>query len=372
MMHARPFDTRLQTLVLLIIVFGLFMLTSASSIPSFERFGDSYHLVKRQFFNLLVGALGLWLMSRYEYQRLRKVALAGLLAAIVLLVVVLIPGIGLRTLGAQRWIELGPISFQPSEFAKLALIIYLATWLDRRRLSGREGGLHLRTFLVLIGVMGGLILLQPDLGTLIVLCGIAVAMYFSSGAPYRQVGLIFLVGALALLVAISVAPYRLSRLTVFLNPGTDAQGEAYHINQSLIAIGSGGLTGVGLGHSRQKFNYLPEASADSIFSVVAEETGFLMVVLLIVAYILLMLRGFRIARLAQDPFGRALAIGITSWLTIQSFVNIGALSGILPLTGVPLPFISYGGSSLIFLMVGIGILLNVSRNIRAGHGRTSN
>lgn len=363
-MTHRPVDYVLQTLVLLVIVFGLFMLTSASSVVAFERFDDSYYLVKKQLFSFLVGLGVLFIFSRFDYRRLRGFAFLALLVSIGLLVAVLIPGVGIRALGAQRWIALGPLTFQPSELAKLTLLLYLATWLDRRHLGGREGGMHLRTFLIVVGLTLGLILLQPDLGTMLIIGAIALAVYYTSGAPVKQTAAMIGIGLGALLLAVVIAPYRWQRFTVFFNPNADPQGEAYHITQSLIAIGSGGATGVGLGHSRQKFNYLPEAAGDSIFPVIAEEMGFIIAAGLVALFLAIVLRGFRIARSVGDPFGQTLAVGITTWVAIQSFLNIGALSGILPLTGVPLPFISYGGTSLTVMMAAIGILLNISRSTK--------
>ncbi|MBI3115502.1 MAG: putative lipid II flippase FtsW [Candidatus Kerfeldbacteria bacterium] len=369
MSDRQPADYAFQTLIALIIVFGLFMLTSASSVVAYDRFGDSYWFVKRQLFSFIVGAGLLLVFSRYDYRKLKHLAFLALLVSVGLLIAVLVPGIGVSLLGAKRWISLGPVLFQPSELVKLSMLIYLATWLDRRRLGGVEGGMHLRTFLILLAVTGGLILLQPDLGTLLVILAIAVAVYFTSGAPSRQLVTIFAVGILAMVLAIVVAPYRFQRLTTFFNPDVDPQGESYHITQSLIAIGSGGVTGVGLGHSRQKFNYLPEASGDSIFAVIAEEMGLIVVAGLIALYVAVIIRGYRIAQRTVDPFGKTLAVGITTWIAAQTFLNVGALSGIVPLTGLPLPFISYGGSSLIVLMSAIGILLNVSRSARLAYGR---
>lgn len=364
-MKQRPVDYILQTLIFLIIVFGILMLTSASSVIAFERYHDSYYLVKKQLFSFILGIGILIFFSRFDYRRLRSFAFIALLATVGLLVAVLIPGVGVRALGAQRWIAFGPLTFQPSELAKLTLLLYLASWLDRRHLGGREGGMHFRTFLTVVGLTLGLILLQPDLGTMIVIGAIALAVYYVSGAPYKQITMIIGVGFAALLLAVLIAPYRLQRFSVFFNPNADPQGEGYHIYQSKIAIGSGGIPGVGLGHSRQKFNYLPEAAGDSIFPVIAEEMGFIISVGLVILYLAIVLRGFRIARGIGDRFGQTLAVGITTWIALQAFLNIGALSGVLPLTGVPLPFISYGGTSLTVMMAAMGILLNLSRTTKA-------
>lgn len=357
----RTFDYTLLGIVVAIVLFGLLMLTSASSVLAFERYGDGYYLIKRQLLSTLIGFGGLWFFSRFDYRLLRSLAFFSLLISIGLLVVVLIPGIGTKYLGAQRWISVGPIFFQPSEVVKLTFLIYLATWLDRRRVGGSAAGTQLQTFLILLGLTGGLILLEPDMGTMLILGVMALAVYFVSGASYRHMAIIGAVGLAVLLVAAVVAPYRLQRLMVFFQRDADTLNEGYHIHQSLLAIGSGGLLGVGLGHSRQKFNYLPEAHGDSIFAVIAEELGFLIASALIVAYVTTIMRGFRIAQRASDPFGRSLAAGIATWLAAQVFLNIGALSGIFPLTGIPLPLISYGGTALIILLSAVGILLSISR-----------
>lgn len=355
-------DPVLATLVVTLTLFGLLMLTSASSVVAFERYGDAYALVKNQLVAVALGFAALWVGSRVSHQWYRKQAALFLLVSIALLVAVLIPGLGTRLLGAQRWLNLGPLSFQPSELVKLTLLLYLAAWLERRRLHDQSGATDLKTFLILMSVVGGLILLQPDMGTLMVLLLIALAVYFTAGAAYRHMGVIVGLGLLAVLLAIVVAPYRLQRFTTFLNPTADPQGEGYHITQALIAVGSGGLGGLGLGHSRQKFNYLPEASADSIFAIVGEELGFFVSVGLVVVYLALALRGFRIANAAPDGFGRSVAVGITVWLCGQAFLNIAALTGLLPLTGIPLPLVSYGGTSLVVLLFAVGILLNISRS----------
>ncbi len=369
MSRSRPADVVLLTLVILVVLFGLLMLTSASSVLGFERFGDSYHFIRRQIVSCVIGFVGLYVCSRLEYRWLRKYAFFFLLASVGLLVAVLIPGLGTRILGAQRWIIIGPLNFQPSEFVKLTLLVYLATWLDQRRPGGRDAAVNLRTFLILLAVINGLVLLQPDLGTMLVLGALSLAVYLVSGAQYRHIALVIGLAVAALLILIVVEPYRLQRLTVFLNPEADRLGEGYHITQSLIAIGSGGIFGVGLGHSRQKFNYLPEASGDSIFSVIAEEMGFIVILVLIALYLAIIFRGFRIARQAPDSYGRIIAVGITSWIATQTLINIGALSGLLPLTGVPLPLISYGGSAMVITLCALGILLNISRSARSDYVR---
>ncbi|MBI3573331.1 MAG: putative lipid II flippase FtsW [Candidatus Kerfeldbacteria bacterium] len=298
---------------------------------------------------------------RIDYHQWRRWAWPLFMATLIMLVIVFLPGVGSLFLGARRWIKLGPILIQPSEIAKLTFILYLATWLERRSSQLHRVQENLLPFLVTLGIMGGLIIAQPDLGTLTVIMLVAVTMYFLAGAPWKHLVSLFVAGIAAFALVITIAPYRAQRLTVFLNPDIDPQGIGYHIKQAWLAIGSGGFFGLGLGHSRQKFNYLPEPAGDSIFAVTAEELGFFIVSLYILAWISLIIRGLRIARQAPDLFGQLVAAGIICWLGLQAFLNIGALSGILPLTGIPLPFMSQGGSALIVSLAAIGILLNISR-----------
>jgi cell division protein FtsW len=304
-------------------------------------------------------------LQKIDYHHWRKLAVPFFLVSLVFLVLVFVPGIGTKIYGANRWIQLGPISFQPSEMAKLSIILYLAAWLERR--GGRrikdffEGFLP---FLGIIGIAGFLIIKQPDTGTLMVLILTAIAIYFFSGAKISHLMGTFLAGLFGLAVLIKMEPYRLSRFLVFLNPEIDPRGIGYQINQALLAIGSGGIFGLGLGHSRQKFNYLPEPIGDSIFAILGEELGMIGALALVLLFVILAVRGFKIARNAPDDFGKLLAVGITSWIIFQAFINISAITAIIPLTGITLPFISYGGTSLIFLMAGVGILLNISKQAK--------
>lgn len=364
-----PLDRSLATFVVVLALFGLLMLTSASSVVAFERYQDGYFFVKRQLLWVAIGLVALWLGSRIPYTAYRRQAPLFLVLSIGLLVLVLIPGLGVRVLGAQRWINLGLFSFQPSEVVKLTFLLYLATWLDRRRLGGRGDTTDLKTFLFLLAIIGGLMLLQPDMGTLLVLTAIALGVYFAAGASYRHVAIIIGLGLAVFMVAALIAPYRFQRLTTFLQPSADPQGQGYHITQSLIAIGSGGPLGLGLGHSRQKFNYLPEASGDSIFAIIGEELGFVVSAAVVLTYLGLTLRGYRVADHAPDGFSRSVAVGITTWLVGQALLNIGALTGALPLTGVTLPLVSYGGTSMVILLFAAGVLLNISRAAGASYAR---
>lgn len=282
--------------------------------------------------------------------------------AVVLLIAVLIPGIGLEAGGAKRWIHLGVATFQVSEFVKLAVIIYLAWWFEKKGPMVKDFYKTFLPFIAVFGVVFLLIMQQPDLGTAMVVGVIALTLYFVSGATISQMWTILGIGGLGVLGLIYAAPYRLRRLVTFLNPGADPLGAGYHVNQALLAIGSGGLFGLGYGHSRQKFNFLPEAASDSIFAIIGEELGFIGAFSLVMIPIAIIVwRGLVIAKNAPDTFGRLLAMGITTWIGFQAALNMGAIVGVVPLTGVPLPFISLGGTSLVFMLIACGILLNISK-----------
>ncbi len=350
-------------LVAVLIIFGLVMLSSAGSVLGYQRFGDSNYFLKKQAISAAIGLVAFLIALRIDYHQWRKWAVPLMIGTVIMLLLVFIPGIGTTILGARRWVSIGPLVFQPSELAKLTFLFYLAAWFERRdHLLGKiqEG---LMPFLITLVVVAGLVLSQPDLGTTIIIVLMSLAVYFSAGGSWRHLASIGGLGTLLLFLAVKLEPYRAQRLTVFLNPNIDpsGQGISYHIRQAWLAIGSGGLFGLGLGHSSQKFNYLPEPAGDSIFAVMAEELGFLFVALFIIAWLVLILRGLQIARHAPDRFGQLVAIGITVWLGLQTFLNIGALSGLLPLTGIPLPFMSHGGSAMIVSMAAVGVMMNISR-----------
>ncbi len=354
----------------LLLILGLVMLSSAGAVLGFQRFHDSNYFLKHQAVAVVVGLIGLAITYRLDYHLWRKLAVPLLMVTIVLLLLVFLPGIGSFFLGARRWVNLGPVIFQPSEIAKLTFILYLAAWFENRAGKWRDIHGSLVPFLITVALVGGLILAEPDLGTTIILIGVALIMYFVAGAPLRHLAGITAAGVAAIIVLIKIAPYRAQRFTVFLNPALDPQGIGYHINQALLAIGTGGWFGVGLGHSRQKFNYLPEPAGDSIFAITAEELGFLFVIFFIATWAFLLYRGFRVARQAPDDFAKLVAAGITAWLGLQAFLNIGALSGLLPLTGIPLPFMSHGGSAMIINLTALGILLNISRQTQRSTSRS--
>ncbi len=361
----RAVDKPLLIIVGLLVLVGFVMLFSASGAVGIERFGDSAFYVKRQLVSFVVGLALFWIGWRVDYHLWQKWSLPILIAALALLVLVLIPGIGASGQGAVRWINLGFTSFQPTEFAKLALILYISAWLSERGLHTVRDVKHgLVPFASLMAVFAFLILKQPDLGTLLIIVAIGGVLFFVGGADARHIAGLVVAGIVFVGIAIKIAPYRLARFTAFLDPAADPQGAGYHITQALLAIGSGGLFGLGLGNSRQKYFYLPEVTGDSLFAVIGEELGFFASAGIVVLFALFFLRGLRIALRAPDTFGKLAALGIAVWVAAQAFMNIGAMLGVLPLTGLPLPLMSYGGTALAATLAGIGILLNIAKQGR--------
>lgn len=365
-MHSKDIDKILLSIVLILLVFGLVMIASAGVIYSETRFEDKYYFFKHQLiYGVIPGLAALYFFSRINYSLWKKISVPFFFLSVIFLLLVFVPGIGSRIYGASRWMQLGPFSFQPSEMAKLSIIIYLAAWLESRGTKKIKDAYEgLLPFAGILGLVGILIMNQPDTGTFGIIVLASLSIFFVSGANLRHIGLLGLIGVLTLWILIKIEPYRFNRILTFLDPGSDPRGIGYQINQALLAIGSGGLFGVGLGHSRQKFNYLPEPVGDSIFAIIGEELGMLGAGFLVILFIMLALRGIKIAKNAPDVFGRLLAVGITMWIAFQAFINISANIALVPLTGVPMPFISYGGTSLVFLMSGVGILLNISKHSR--------
>ncbi|MDP4000838.1 MAG: putative lipid II flippase FtsW [bacterium] len=348
--------------VMSLLVFGLLALSSASSILSFERFGHNHFYILRQIsFGAIPGLVMLYLFSKLDYHIWQKLAPLLVLLGMVLLVLVLIPWIGFQVGGSRRWIDFGYFLFQPTEFVKLAIILYLASWYDKRQHHVQDLYYGFLPILGVVGVISGLVIMEPDLGTMIALATIAAVMFYVGGVKFKYLFSTAAASLLMIWILIKAAPYRLQRLTAYFNPEVDTQGISYQINQALLAIGSGGLWGIGFGQSRQKFNYLPETIGDSIFAVMSEELGFIRITILLLIFLFFAFRGFKIARAAPDVFGKLVATGITSWLVFQSLINIGGITAIIPLAGIPLPFISYGSSALAISLASIGILLNISR-----------
>jgi cell division protein FtsW len=356
-------DYSLLALIGLIVLFGLVVLSSASGPVGYQKFGDSYYYVKHQLiYGLIPGIALLLICMNINYSFWRKRALILLGGSLFLSLLVFIPGIGAEFGTARSWIHFGNFSFQPSELLKLAFLFYLAAWLGARgEKKMQDASSGLMPFLISLGVVMLLLILQPDIGTMSIIVAMAIIVYITAGAPWLHVGILVSGGAGLIFLLIQLAPYRAARFMTFLHPELDPQGVWYHINQALLAIGSGGIFGLGLGHSRQKFQYLPEVAGDSIFAIVAEELGMVISVMVIAAFIMLLLRGFKIGSQAKDDFAKFLAVGIVSWIVVQALVNIGSMVGIMPMTGVPLPFISYGGSALAVSLGAIGILLNIDK-----------
>lgn len=353
---AKRFDFILLFSTLFLVIFGLFMIYNASSVIAFRDFADKFYYIKEQSVNAALGLSALIFFTFFHYKRLYTLALPILCVAIIMLIAVFLPGVGVYALGAHRWIDLGFTVLQPAEFVKLSLAIYLSAWF-----STKERGRFL-AFSMLLGLVLFLVLLQPDMGTASIILFEAIVLYFLSGASIRH--FLFMIPAILIAGAtlIFLAPYRLARLTAFLKTGNDLNETSYHVKQILIALGSGGIFGVGAGNSLQKYAYLPENVTDSIFAIIAEEFGFFGSVAFIIVIMMVIWRGFTISARSKDQFGKLLAAGIISFLGIQAALNLAAMTALIPLTGVPLPFISYGGSALIVDLAAIGILLNISRN----------
>lgn len=360
---AKRVDIVMLVYFVILLIFGLVMLTSASSAIGHERFGDVHFFIKRQLlFGLLPGTILFVFFTFIKYEWLKRLSPYIFTVGLILLILVFIPGIG-STYGtaSHSWLTIFGFSFQPAEFAKIGLIVFLSWFLAREGKPTDLKGIFLPVLVLgLTPII--LVVLQPDIGTVSILFAILFAILFVAEAKWSHLGLLFGLGVASLVLMVMIAPYRAARLTTFLHPELDPLGVGYHINQATLAVGSGGVFGLGYGRSRQKFQYLPEVHADSIYAVIAEELGFFFAVALIILFILILLRGLRIAKYAPDNFGRLVVSGVVIWFVVQAFLNIGAMIGILPLTGVPLPFISHGGSALMVSLGAVGMVLNVSRH----------
>lgn len=347
-----------------LVIFGLIVLMSATGPIAFQRTQDSLYYVKHQ---ILSGIFpGMFLFAFFaviDYRILKRIAPFFLVGTLALLFAVYIPGLGVNMGGAQSWIALGSVQFQPSELVKLTFLIYLAAWLSERA-GGKAHDLH-EGLIPFAGMLGGvalLLVIQPDTGTAAVVIGTAMIMYLASGAPLIWFAGLVSLGAGAIAFLVKSSPYRAARFMTFLHPELDPQGIGYHINQAILAIGSGGILGMGYGKSRQKYLYLPEVEADSIFAVMAEELGFIITTLFVVVFSLLVWRCFKIALESRDPFAAYLAIGIGAWLGIQGLVNLMSMTGLMPMTGVTLPFISHGGTSMAVMLGAMGIIAGIPRH----------
>ncbi len=352
--------------IAILTLFGLAALISASAPYGYSRFGDTYYFVKRQiFYGVAPGFLLFIILARFRHDFWKKITWVFYFACLALLILVFIPGIGADfNKYANSWIDFGFVHFQPAELAKLSLIMILSLLLTdpERDLTDWKNGLL--PVLGIIAPLLALIALQPDIGTLVVLGGIAIGLLYVARIPKSYLAVLIAIGVALVAVMIVVAPYRMNRLTIFLHPELDPQGVGYHVNQSFLAVGSGGFWGLGFGHSRQKHLYLPEAHSDSIYAVVAEEMGFLFSIGLAALILVIAWRGFKIAKDAPDDYSSLVVSGIIIWFFWQSFINIGAMVGLLPLTGVTLPFVSHGGTSLMICLAAVGIIASINRASR--------
>lgn len=360
----RSQDTQLLWLTLGFVAFGLAMLLSASGPLGFEKFGDTYWFFKHQLlFGLLPGLALFFIAMRVPATWLSRMSRVIFFFCIILLIAVLIPGLHSDFGTSKSWISILGFSFQPAEIMKLGLIVFLARWLGWRSDTGaiKDSAVTLFPFVGIMAAIMLLVALQPDVGTMAVLCAIAFCMFAASGASAKHLIVLFAGGVIVLLVLIRIAPYRAERFMTFLHPELDPEGIGYHINQAVLAVGSGGIFGQGFGHSRQKFQYLPEVAGDSIFAVMAEELGFIGTAAFVCLLAYFALRLLKVASASSDSFMRLFVVGVSSWIFIQASVNIGAMLGLAPLTGVPLPFLSYGGTSLVVLLFSMGAVLRISK-----------
>jgi cell division protein FtsW len=353
----------LIVLIFILVVFGLAMLASASSVAGFtSQYHDSYYFLKHQLlYGLLPGVILFIFLARADWRLWQKKSRWLLLASLVLLVLVLIPQVGVELHGSRSWLNLGPFSLQPSEIAKLMLLIYLAARLSNGSDQLRHFFSGLLPLIFIIGLMAGLVALQPDFGTMSIIILIGLGVCFVAGLRWRHLIFLTVSGSLLFWAILKKMPQKFERLQVFLNPEIEPLGIGYHLKQALIAIGTGGIFGMGLGRSRQKFQYLPEVSGDSIFAIMAEELGFILTLVFIVLILALVFKLIRLAQANSHGFARLYLVGLALWIGGQSLVNIGAMLGLMPLTGVPLPFVSYGGTALMTLLAACGLAVRLAR-----------
>lgn len=360
----RKIDPAVPILTLGLSVFGLIMILSSSQVQAAQTTGNSYYFFIRQLIAWIIGAGVFFYFMKVPLERLYQHRNLFLIISLILLVLVFFPIIGPKIAGVHRWIDIGILRFQPAEVVKLLLILYFTGNLAAKERDIQDPLKTLVPFVCVLGLVVGLIMLQPDMGTALVIIAASLAILFIAEANIWQYGALIIVGIMALVLIIYVAPYRAARLTTFLNKNVSQQdklGSAYHGNQAQIAIGTGGLWGVGFGQGVSKYSFLPESHNDSIFAVIAEELGFFRTALLVLAYFYLAWRGYLITRAANSRYVKLLAVGITTAIIGQMLINVGGMLGVLPLTGVPLPLISYGGTSLLVSMAMLGVLTNASR-----------
>ncbi len=348
-----PGDKLLLILPLALSIFGLLAIFDASSVSALRDFNDKFHYLENQSIWLVLGMALFFVFSFIDYRILKRLAFPFFILSLFCLLLVLVPGLGRQIYGGRRWLQIGSFGFQPAELTKFSVIVYFATLFEKKR--------QFLPFLIIVAIVLGLLILEPDLGTAIIVISTAFGIYFVAGAPLGKILTLSVLTLVTLPVLIFLSPYRKQRLLSFWDSSFEAKGASYHVKQILIALGSGGIFGRGFGQSRQKFLFLPEVTTDSIFAVIGEELGLLGALLLIFALFFLVYRSFRLALAIKDPFAKLLVSGIAFCIGFQTTINLGAMVVLIPLTGVPLPFISYGGSSLIVCLAGMGIIYNISK-----------
>ncbi len=362
-MHKLKVDIPFLISIFVLVIAGYLIFTSAS-LGLLSKQPEKYANVafNQTVFGLILGGIACFVATKIDYKNYRKYAFYLFIASIVVTLFVFIPGLGVSHGGAHRWIRVGLLSFQPSEFLKIGFIMYFSAWLASVKDKADTFKYGFLPFAVIMGIVGLVLLLQPDTDTFMITVFSGIAMYLSGGGRWKYIFLIGIIGVIGLTALAFTRPYVMSRITTFINPEKNSQGSGYQIQQSLIAIGSGGMFGRGFGQSIQKFNVLPEPIGDSIFAVASEEFGFVGAISIIILFIFFTLRGLKIAGQVPDTFGRLMVVGIVILIVSQAFVNIGAMVGVLPLSGITLPFISHGGTALFMTLAEVGIVLNISKN----------
>jgi cell division protein FtsW len=361
-------DGLLLTVVIILLFIGIIMVFSSSAIYAYDRFKSPYYFLKKQIFWILIGSLGLIFFKNFNYERFKDIAKPLFLISVVSLCLVFIPHLGKTVGGARRWVQIFGFNFEPSEFVKLTFIIYMAEAIFRKQDYVGDIIKGFLSYLIIMGIIFGVLIIQPDFGSIFLIAVLGIIMLFVGGVKLGYILLFFLVSFPIAFITIISAGYRLKRIMVFLNPWKDPQGAGFQIVQSFIAFGSGGLIGKGLGKGTQKLFYLPEAHTDFIFAIIAEELGLIGVTCVLILFGLLIWRGFNLALNIEDTFGKLLVVGIICYIGLSAFMNMSVVTGLLPTKGMALPFISYGGSSLMMNMIAIGILLNISgrsRNVKS-------
>ena len=363
MIVLKKIDYGLLISVLILSIFGLVMIYSSSYIWSLYKYGNAYKFIINQGIFFIIGLFIMLVISKLDYKLLEKKSNLLFFSSLILLILVLIPGVGTVRNGSRSWFGIGSFGVQPSEFMKLAFIIFTSKYLKNNEKNMKSFKKGLLPILILILIIFFLIMLQPDFGTGTIIVMSIMGLLFVGGANFNffvRIGIVGIIGIIGLIIA---APYRLARILSFLDPWKDPLGSGFQIIQSLYAIGPGGLLGFGLGNSRQKHFYLPEPQTDFIFSIISEELGFLGVIIVATLFLVIIVKGFKIARKSKDLFSKYLAFGITFQLAFQTILNLMVVVGLIPVTGVTLPFLSYGGSSLLISMTSMGILLSISKSI---------